>query len=213
MTFNIITPLNRYENLPELIHDLEDRHTPLAEIRWHVITDRDCPFGIYFKQPWIEHYVSPNNEVGFWQRCNNAINWFLSSFKLNPEEYYCFMNDDDGYEPDFFDKLDRVASNDNPDVIIVSMKRGNRTPPGVAPERAHGTSTLIAAAENMKPGHVGIEQIVVKGRVLAPCRLPMNVCGDGMMIEWIVSDSDSKYVRYVPEIYAHFNELEPGRWD
>lgn len=209
MKFHIITPLSRYGNIDKLAGHLVNHRADNDNLIWHVITDRNHLFGIYFRQLWIEHYTSPNDEVEFWQRCNHALNWFLSSFPLVKHDYYLFMNDDDAYEEDFFEKLYDAAVK-NPEVIIVSMKRGQHTPAGVAPERAHGTDTLIAKPENMKPGHVGIEQIIVRGDVLSPCRLPMHVCGDGMMVEWIVQNH---YVVYLPETYALFNYLEPGRWD
>lgn len=204
MTYNVITPLNRLQNIDPLLDNLWSQRES-EDVRWHVITDRHNEFGIYFKQPWIEHYECPNTEVGFWQRCNYSLNWFLSSFPLKRDEYYCFLNDDDHYEDGFF----RKVAQHHGELIIVSMKRGMNTPAGVSPERAHAPSTLTATPENMHPGLVGVEQMIVKGHILSPCRLPMQVCGDGMMIEWIVQGHPATYLQ---DCFVLFNYLEPGRW-
>jgi hypothetical protein len=205
MIYNVITSLNRFENLRALISNLSLQVTDNVEIRWHVITDRSNPFGIYFKQPWIEHYECHNEGIEFWERCHFALNWYLSSFRLAPDQYYCFLNDDDSHQMKFFHELDGLDK----DVIVVSMKRGVSTPKDAKGHRAHGYSPLIAEPQNMVPGKVGLEQIVVKGKILSPCRIPMNPCGDGEMIEWIYSNHEA---HFVPEVHVLFNFLEPGRW-
>lgn len=205
MTYHVITPLRRYENLEKLINDMVG-HRATADVRWHVIMDEDAPFKIFFRQPWIHSYTCPNYQTTFYNRCNSSINWMLDNYRLVPGDYYCIMNDDDAHEPGFFQKVNEVAG----ELIIVSMKRGHQTPAGVPGERAHGTNTLVAAPENMKVGHVGVEQFLAVGRILQPVRLPLAIAGDGEMVQWLVSNHKAAYA---PEIFVHFNYHEPGRWN
>lgn len=198
---HIITPLNRIQNFSKLVTLLEPQ-----KIQWHVISDLGSTV-VETDIPWVHSYVCPNVESTFWGRCNYAINWFLNHHALRPNGMYSILNDDDAYMPGYFDKL-REQSHP---VIITSMQRGNKTPKDVIPERAHGTNTLVAAPENMKVGHVGVEQISVSGQILKNCRLPIHICGDGQMIEYIIATQSQ--VVYLPECYVWFNYLEPGRWE
>lgn len=200
MEHHVITPLNRFENFGRLT-DLLRPHG----IQWHVITDNGAS-RVSSDEQWIHGCNVQNNEGPFWARCNHAINWFLDHHSLRPRDRYCLLNDDDAYEPGFFEKVRSVAG----EVVAVSMKRGDQTPGNVIPERAHGTNTLVADPENMRVGHVGAEQLMVSGRILSQCRLPIHICGDGQMIEYIAATNP---VTYLPEAYVWFNYLEPGRWN
>ena len=200
-TYHVLTALSRYENLAKLIRMLN----PLC-VQWHVVTDADVPFRVKFDQLWIKHYIFDNSAVEFWARCNTALNWLLDHHPLNPEDRYCFLNDDDAYERDFFNKVDAHDG----ELVIASMERGHQTPSGVDPIRAHGCSKLVAAPENMRPGFVGVEQVIVSGRILSACRLPIATDGDGQMIEHMVKTYPAEYA---PEASVLFNRYEPGRWN
>jgi hypothetical protein len=203
--FNVITPLARFENVNSLKEMLENQN-----VVWHVITDDDAKETVEFTESWIKHYVCPNKEFAFWERCNNSINWFIETQKINHNEFYCFMNDDDGYESNFFDKMRNFVENNYSEVIICSMERGHNIPENLPPEKRHPTDKLYAHSDYMKVCHVGIEQIFMTGKVLSENRLPLHVWGDGMMITEIVK----KYqTTYFPELSVYFNYLEPGRWN
>lgn len=200
-TYWVITPLARFENLRKLIPMLEAQNC-----QWVVITDDDLPFQPVFRQSWIHHHVCPNRESAFFLRCNWAINWYLDTYPPELGHRFCFCNDDDAYEPGFFDRIDLHDG----EVIIPSMERGNRTPSGVIPERAHGFTKLVAAPENVHIGGVGVEQIIISGRLLRDVRLPLHICGDGMMIEYCHKVYGAEFA---PEAVVQFNYYEPGRWD
>lgn len=201
-TYHVLTPLNRYENLRGLIQMLEP-----MKVEWELITDKSTPFRVSFDQPWIHHHVYEDPPGGeFWRRCNMALNWYLDSNELVDDHRYCFLNDDDGYEPDFFNKIDLAGG----EVVVTAMKRGNQIPKGVHPDRAHDTFTLLPSPENCKPGKIGVEQMIVSGRILKKCRLPMHIMGDGMMLEHIAVHNP---IVCVPEAEVWFNYFEPGRWD
>lgn len=200
MRNHVITPLARYQNYGKLADLLRPQG-----VQWHVITDAGST-KVTPEEEWIHSYNMENSGTPFWARCNQAINWFLDRHSLYMGDRYGILNDDDAYEEDFFKKLSEFPS----EVIAVSMKRGNSTPKDVTPERAHGTNTLVAAPENMKVGHVGVEQLLVSGRILSQCRLPIHICGDGQWIEYVVA---TQPVIYVPDAFVLFNYLEPGRWE
>jgi hypothetical protein len=208
--FHVITPLARFGNKTELMRMLENQG-----VIWHVITDDDAKETVEFSESWIKHHVCPNGGMEFWKRCNNSINWFIETQEIVPEDMYCFMNDDDGYEPQFFEKMrtaiQQIKEKNMPsDVIVCSMERGHAIPDDVVPERRHPTTKLFAHPNFMQVGWVGVEQIYLSGRVLSENRLPIDVNGDGMMICDIVRRYPTSYV---PEISAWFNYLEPGRWN
>jgi len=156
MTFNVITSLARPENIVDIINHLKDKGVIL-----HIITDDDAKFEVNFTEPWIKHYVCPNKGSEFWVRCHSALNWFFENHVPNDENYYCVMNDDDGYEDDFFNKLIKSINqskinNQSNDLIICSMLRGNQIPNDVIPVRRHPTNTLYAHPTNMRVGSVGL---------------------------------------------------------
>jgi hypothetical protein len=202
--YHIVTPLGRYENLKKL-HELLK---PFNEfVIWHIITDEDHPFRLSSLDKWIKIHICPNSNLEFWERCNGSINWWLDTYSLNPEQYYCFLNDDDAYEPDFFQKLNLYK--DKKDICIVSMERGYNTPgTGV---RAHPTYKLFAHPSNMVVGGVGIEQIILKGKILKNYRIPLEVTGDGKFIAQVCANNN-ELVSYLPDICVWFNYLEKGRW-
>lgn len=209
--YNVITSVGRLQNI-----SLIKNHIQPQNILWHVITDEDIGFSLKFAEPWITSYVCPNDQVEFWAKCHGALNWFIETQEINDDEMYCFMNDDDGYEPDFFNKVDsviaEVKANHNvvPDVVIVSMQRGDATPSDAIAVRQHPTHTLFAHPDNMRVGHVGLEQIIIRGKLLKKYRLAMDVCGDGMFIIQVAKENP---VAYAPHINALFNYFEPGRWN
>lgn len=199
-TYNVITPLARFDNLRKLIPMLEPHG-----IAWHVITDDDLPFQPAFKQTWIHHHVCPNRETTFFTRANFAVNWLLDTCPPEEGERFSILNDDDAYEPGFFEKIDKHDG----EVIIPSMERGLQTPKDAIPERAHGFNKLVACPENMCIGGVSVEQIIISGRLLRQVRLPLHICGDGMMVEFCVKTFGADYA---PEATVYFNYYEPGRW-
>lgn len=198
--YHALTPFSRFQNLEKLIRLLEK-----MPVTWHVIFDEGLPFDIHFNQSWIQKSYCPRSEP-FWSMWADALNRFISAGRIDPNGFYCILNDDDLYEPDFFHKIEQHTG----EVIICSMKRGDHTPPGTLPERAHGTDTLEAKPENMVPGRVGAEQMIVSGRVFQTCGFSNSVCADGECIAKVCSQNG---VDYAPEAFVWFNALEPGRWD
>lgn len=210
MTINVITSLGRPENITDIINHLKDKGVIL-----HIITDEDAKFDVNFNESWIKHYICPNKGTEFWVRCHSALNWFFENHISNDESYYCVMNDDDGYEDDFFVKLtksinDSIVKKIPNDLIICSMLRGDKIPDDAIPVRRHPTNTLYALPSNMRIGSVGLEQFIAKGKILKKHKIPLTTCGDGELIQRLTSEYNALYL---PELYVRFNYFEPGRWN
>ena len=164
MKYNVITPFKRYHNLDLLVDNLENKN-----IVWHLIKDDDSDFKNNIDRDWIKNYTCPNKNINFWERCNFSINWFLESQKIQDDEMYCILNDDDAYEEDFFKKITKGAEiaktkNLNHDIIICSMERGHNIPADAVYPRIHHTTKLWAYPECMHIGGVSIEQIIINKR-------------------------------------------------
>lgn len=201
MKYHVLTPFARFQNLTRIIDMLRP-----FNIEWHPLFNDDLPFRLLFKDDWIYPSWFPSVPPPFWKSFNKALNWFVHIGQIVPEDYYLILNDDDFYEPEFFNKIRQYDE----DAFVVSMKRGQHIPIGVCPERAHGTYDLIACPQNMKVGAVGAEQLVVKGKLLQDKSWPDDIAADGMLICYIAAVHG---VKYVPDAFVWFNYLEPGRWD
>lgn len=204
MKFNIITPLARFENFEKLKNSLRKHN-----IVWHILVDQGTNHQIE-EDEWINVYVCPNQGSDFWVRCNNAINWFVENFEPLENEYYGILNDDDNYEENFFEKIkNKFTENNNPELIIVSMLRGNKIPTDVVPIRRHPTTPLLADSRNMRVGGVGVEQFFIKGNLLKKHKIPLTAHGDG---EFVVELVKNYKTTYLSDCFVLFNYFEPGRW-
>jgi hypothetical protein len=208
--FNVITPLARYNNLNKLTDMLEPHN-----IKWHIITDSDSTEKIEINKKWINHYICPNNEKEFFERCNYSINWFIENQKIIENEFYCFLNDDDAYENNFFEKIKLAIDNkenneEHKNILLCSMQRGDNIPQDVIPIRRHPTTKLWALPNMIGIGMTGIEQIILKGKILKKYRIPLLNDGDGRFIMKILLEN--KFT-LVPEADVLFNYYELGRWN
>jgi hypothetical protein len=193
---HIITPFHRPQNASALIAHLE----PMRVI-WHPI----CDVHVEFDAPWIVplYVVLPPGRLILHQKHN----YWIETQPIVDSDWYGFMNDDDGYEPNV---MDMVRSKTTSQVVVISMKRGDRTPPGTPPGSAHDIYTLRAAPEEMRVCYAGVEQLFVRGSVLRTLRFVDDNCGDGLMMEYVTRRFPTTYE---PNYYALFNVLEAGRWD
>lgn len=198
--YHIVTAFSRRENFEPLRKLLDQQ-----PLQWHLLVDDPPAFQFEIKDWWIHRYPVPKIEPGWkmWRRC---INHFAQQCPIAENDRYLILNDDGFYEPGFFEKIDAVDG----DVLVCSMKRGDQTPPGCEPIRAHGTNTLEAKPENMHPGQVDVEQIVLSGILFKRINLIVRPDSDGYMVEQIVHDYGAVYL---PGAYVWFNYLEPGRWN
>ena len=182
MNYHIITPFIRKENLSLLQENFKG-------FTWHRLEETD-------------HYKKIADVI---ERVATKINDFLDT-ELIDDDYYTFMCDDDAFEEGYLEKIKQFTD----DVIVVSLKRGDKTiRPGV---HAHPTDTLIASPENMKINSWGLQQLIIKGKILKNYRLNFESTADGAIGEQLKKDMEEqgKKIRFVPDLYVLFNYLEPG---
>lgn len=186
----VVTPFRRKENLPFLIGALE------GKCRWTVLIDDLLLRGIFPEWVDVRFYVPEGKGC----ISNELFNMFIEE-GLEDDTQYMILCDDDSIEDGFFDKIP------NEDVVIASMKRGDRVP---ADGVGYGWGDLIASPDNIGIGKVAGEQLVIKGRVLKDYRYGLSAIGDGEMIMQI---AENHPVIYVPDAHVLFNYLEDGRYD
>jgi hypothetical protein len=198
--YHIVTPFSR----PENFNRLRDMLKPF-DVDWHLLIDDPPTFELHYDETWIHKYLIPKTDPPWkmWRRC---IQCFVEAPGIFDDDRYLILADDCFYEPDFFAKIDKHPG----ELVICSMKRGDNTPAGASPERAHGTDTLVAAPENMHPCGVSAEQIILSGKLFRRINLIVATASDGYMIEAMVNDHVAEYA---PEAFVWFNYLEPGRWN
>lgn len=181
--YNVITPFSRWGNLKALVAMLEPEN-----VQWHLIVDAHMP-QMVFPQSWI-HVLHgrpppPGFFIGHWM-----LNMFLDHVPIEDDEYYVLMTDDDYFEPGFFGKLSSYTD----DILICSMKRSG--------------DKLMAAPGNIGIGHVGLEQLIIKGRLLKQYRINGFYEADGAFIVQLYQEHPEKF-RFVPEAVCFFNFLPP----
>lgn len=197
MKFNVITPFKRYQNKNILTNHLRD-----FNIIWNPIVDDKAWVLWYNSEDWIFPFVYKNEGLEG-DKGNIRINKFIEN-GLEDNTYYSFLCDDDFYEPTFFDKIFNTMPTE--DVIIVSMKRGDGGDCNGRP-----THILPAAPQNIRECWVGLEQLIIKGKILKNLRLEINnPHADGKMIRELKETGIS--IKYLMDTFVLFNYLEKGRY-
>lgn len=200
MNYHVVTPYARFQNLVPQIRMMEP-----FKVYWDLLLDDDTPFRIWVPGDWVRVFYFPPVKP-FWKAWQMHLNRYITTVPIIDEDRYCVMNDDDAYEPGFFDKISKHSA----DIVLCSMLRGQRTPPEAEPVHAHGTETLVACPENVQVCHIGCEQMICSGRVFSTIRFAEHQNADGMAI---VEACSKHRVEYAPEAFAWFNYYEPGRWN
>lgn len=204
MPINVITPFSRNQFAAQIQNQLAE-----GGVIWHRIMARGFKPSSHGDGPggMVRDYVidmSPTwNDPPYWK-----LNWFLDN-ALDEKEWYCVLNDDDAYTPEFFDIVrDAIAQHPECEVFITSANRGDNIPPGALIQT---TQPAIAHASQMRVNDVGVEQMIIRGSRFYQYRYADNRSADGMLISKVVSDAPDK-VCYVPSAEVLFNYYEAGRY-
>ena len=161
---------------------------------------------------WVQPFQAPFKQKGtpassMGTSTISLINSYLESGLIQSDDYYVIVSDDDMYAPGVFDAIHGMRD----PVVIISMKRGYRTPPDLPPEKQYPHSTLTAHPDNVEIGSVGSEQIFMKGSLIKGIRLDeTSPVADGILA---VQLKEKYPIRYEPFLFAWLNYFEPGRWD
>jgi len=185
-----ITAFSRWDNLSFYLEHLAD-----TGIIWHPIVDDLIKIP---DLPWVQPFQCHNGTDGgdvFYRR----LNTWIRENPIEDDDYYIFLNDDD-----WFDKqMLYLLSFHTEDVVFAAMLRGNYPVPG------HPSTPLIPY-KGVRAGSIGVEQIILKGRILKTVQFDVSSgMADGKLAESLQTTHD---VKYAPELVMYFNYLEPGRW-
>ena len=197
---HVLTRFSRHENYEQMKAILN-----FDSVQWHLILDGPPPLPL---ADWIDAATFHRNPESD-PHCYGLTNRWIETRRIEDNDWFHFLNDDDAVEPGFYDKLQRL---DVPErVVVCRMLRGNRIPHGVVPLRAYPTTPLEPRPENMRVGEVGDEQFILRGDILRQLRFqPEHHAADGMAAQWLVRNFP---IHYAPELNVLFNYLEPGRWN
>lgn len=205
--YNIVIPLHRFENLNRLREMFAQPSFGHCHCTLLVATEELSEFesaadGLMF---WEELWTCPNEGHGSCREGNWRIKQWLSqvAMKSDSERYICLLNDDDYYEPNFFEKLAKVIS----PVVMVSMLRGHNIMPD--PATQHPTTPLIASGQALHFGGFGLEQVLFKPSALQKVGVNPNDEVEATLIDI----ARSSPMEIVSGAHVWFNYLEPGRWN
>ena len=182
---NVVTAFHRVENYKWL-----RRHLMFHPIVWHKISD-------------VEDFEADNTifyePIEGYDILYQKLNHFIRNTHIIDNAYYCFLNDDDAYEGDYFKDLPDA------DVIFTSMKRGYKR---VGEHPIY--DLIISSPDCVRVNYIGVEQFIVKGHVLKKIRFDTTKKNaDGYMAVWL---KNSFNCVYEPNRFVLFNYLQKGRW-
>jgi hypothetical protein len=163
-----------------------------------------------FREDWIFPVVIPMLSTD----CKSMMpgcfkrNYFIKNNVILDGDYYLTADDDDFYEVGVFDAVKQMDD----DIVIISLKRGHRTPADVPEIRRYPTTRLIAKPENVEIGKISAQQCFVKGSIFRGHLFNEELhWWDGEIA--IHHKQSGEQIRYEPMLFGLFNYYEPGRWD
>lgn len=196
--YHVYTPFSRKQNFTRLLNMLRP-----TGVTWHLVCEFEeipaAPLGT----EWAKLMLCDHFPEG-WFAGSYKKNWFLNHVEWDHEARYIMLNDDDLYEPGFFEKMD----DQDGEFLICSMKRGDQCPSDSKnPQACH---TLVADKANLFCGGVADEQVMLSGRLLRRYRFGREYAGDWSLIKDVLAQHAPAMV---PGAFVWFNYLEPGRWN
>ena len=201
---HLIIPFSRPENLDKLV----EAYRPMGVILHPIVFEDEV---IEFpNEDWIIPFIifEKNEDCKVMMPGCYKRNKWINLHPIIDDDYYVTVDDDDMYESNVFDEIRKMSD----DIIIISMKRGHRTPKGAVEPRNYPTDTLFAAPENVKLGCISAQQLFVKGKIFKQHLFNEEFhCWDGEIA--IHHKESGEQIAYRPDLFALFNYYEPTRWD
>lgn len=192
---HLYTPVSRPHLLPHLACLLRPQG-----ITWHLLCHEPLPptFAI---EPWMQVVDLPPID-GLHNCCYSKLNraWLFDD--LGDDDWVNVLCDDDGIPADFYARLclDDVPADVDALFVPVTFREGN------------SLFTRLAFPGSMVPGYCGIEQPIVRWRVIAdnpkPYCMERILDADGLWGEFLARNYHCDY-RNTPS--AHYNEYQAGR--
>jgi hypothetical protein len=194
---HIICPFYREHLLPTLIKYLE----PMNIIFHPVITPIE---NVPIQKDWIKPLVTP---IDAYVIAYEKINKFIENYKIEDNDYYGFMGDDDMYSPGFFDVIREQTAN----ILVYSLLRGDQVPEDNI-EKHPIYPLIISKLSDMQVCNIGLLQYIVKGHILKQTRFNSgHKWGDGMYAE-MLRDRFPNEIKFLPDLFAYGNYLQLGRY-
>lgn len=199
MKYTIVTACCRPDFLPLLQVMLENQN---ADLRWLILVTPDQSLELHVLPAWAR-VIEVNIPRGTGASPGDLkMIEFMRANQCDPDRWHGFLNDDDWYEPEFFEKLGEIES----PCFVVSMKRGDQIPNIGLP---HPVWTLEAEEKNLHFGHVSLEQVFFLPSMIAKCGIAPRYETEATLIEFAKIGPTT----YRPDVFVWFNYLQPGRWN
>lgn len=191
-TVHVICAFYRQYLLPTHIHYLEN-----TGIEWIAACDDvDITPLKDNKKEWIKPILVPPLKIPG-DQVYKKFNDCIDRIDIVDEDYYCFMGDDDSYEPGFFDVIRRQ---DSP-IILTSASGGV------------GHPLVIHSFMDVRVGNINLQQYILKGSVLKQMRFNNNTPeDDGRFAEELVRRYPSQ-IKIISDSYTFMNYFQPGRYN
>lgn len=194
----IVTAFSRFENFKTL-----DRYFKSFDfVTWIPILQKKQTsffkriFGFYRK------FIILPNACGFYNPCYFKLNEFILNHYINPQDWYCFFNDDDWLPVDLLNYVEfRVKKS----VVFCEMDRGYFDSTG------HGTTRL--GTDNITVFNVGLEQVFIKGLFLKDLKNKKYLFRDTDTADGILLNKIScEYEYETTDKAVLFNFFDKKRW-
>lgn len=218
MNIHVICPFCRVWLIPTLIHYLE----PMG-IQWYpvVAPKEDVDFGPH---EWI--HPTRTHELEFdkdfcWRKVNDWLD--IWGGYINDNDYYCFMGDDDMYEPGFFE----VVRQQTAKILVVSASLGD-SKPQVPDEKMVALRESIGETRNIEqhpPGYLyvrsladirvcntGFGQYILKGEIFKQTRFRNKHKWDDGRYGEMLKRRWPEHIKVLPNLFMFGNFLQPGRY-
>ena len=201
MKIHVGTQFHRNYLLPTLIHYLEPMN-----IKWYPVCDpEEIKTFENINKPWIHPILCKPLQSPPEHACRK-LNDFIENIAINDNDYYCFMGDDDMYEPGFFDVIRKQTT----PIIFVSLSRGDTIPEGAHP---HPTYPLIMRdPDDVRVYNIGMTQYIMKGSIVKQMRFKnQNNFDDGIFGEDLKNKFPNQ-AKFIHDLFVFGNYFEPGRY-
>jgi cephalosporin hydroxylase len=210
-TLNIITPLSRLVNLPELSEQVDALKSSAIRIKWWVIMDNALEkhhkeiANILHLQPTTFCWLSPHtNAIAGHAHRNFALDKLMAMANVcrGHDEWVMFL-DDDNYPDDsvtnFLESKEELLK--DYDAILVDQYVFDKT--------MQLQLRLKADPNNVKVCHVDTAQIVFRLRALGDLRfIEDDYCADGHFIEALYNKNPSKFYFPGEGVCCYYNYID-----
>jgi len=208
MKIHIVCPFYRIHLIPSLIHYFEPmgiHFYPMVSPELDIFPkDIDWIHPVHCKELWRVSKEIPG-ESAF-----RKVNDFADTQEIIDDDYYCFMTDDDMYEPGFFD----VVRQQTAKIIINSVFRGDSIPDsGPEVSRHPPVPMIVNGINDIRPCHnVGLASYVIKGSVFRQGRFSVTDYNDDGHYALRLARNFPNDIVFLPDLWMLAAYFQPGRY-